>query len=139
MLNSGNRDHLPVNLDVVLFSVYSLNSVYIPFVSKISANYFGNFRAFSCSHSGPHFSITWATTYHKMICFHPGISLSKSNHSLLQTVLSLAGILLTMSTAMQKCQCFYVGFRDPEESTWRQVNIHQFNGEVLTLPKADGW
>ena len=34
---------------------------------------------------------------------------------------------------MQKHQQFCVRFTDPEESVQRQVNIHQFNREVLML------
>ena len=33
----------------------------------------------------------------------------------------------------QKCQHFYMSFSDPKESVQRQVNIHQFNREVLML------
>lgn len=34
---------------------------------------------------------------------------------------------------MQKHQHFCKRFIDPEEGMWRQINVHQFNREVLML------
>lgn len=39
-----------------------------------------------------------------------------------------------INPVMQKHRCFCARFASPKVSTWKQVTIHQFNREVLTLP-----
>lgn len=46
--------------------------------------------------------------------------------------------LVQEAYVMQKHQHFCKRFIDPEEGMWRQINVHQFNREVLMLVEVAG-
>lgn len=114
-----------------------LISVDILSVTRNANNSFSDFRVPPYSHASPHFSITWVTAYHMELHLHPGMSPSRLGISSSRSIPSpleqyFPRDLPAMPIVMQVPALLHKVYA--ENLKWRQINIHHFSREILTLP-----